>query len=113
MRGGLVKPDAPARPALPRGDLTKEEQTHVRATLRFARIRASGWKALALAMRYSHRGLENALYGGVVTASVAVRLARFAGCPWMMFCRGGGRQGARVHTADSVQIRPPRFDSSA
>ncbi len=75
----LAAPAPPARP--PRGDLTVEEQARVRAGLRFAQRRAGGWEGLAKGTRLAAKTLKNVAYGTLATASVAVRLARFAGVP--------------------------------
>ncbi len=96
VRGAMVKAEdapvaapvpptvpAPARaPAKvpPRGDLTVEEQKHVREAMKFLRTR-HGWEALAKGLRFTARSLEKVAYGQMVTASVAVRLARYAGVP--------------------------------
>jgi hypothetical protein len=58
-------------------DLTKEEQAYVRAALRFLRARCGGWKAVAKALRAHKTGLS--MRDRAVTASLAVRVARFVG----------------------------------
>src|SRR5579872_1108730 len=77
-------PLAPAAPAPakvpPKGDLTTEEQVSVRAALKHLRA-GHGWPALARGLRYEVKTLKEVAYGRLVTASVAVRLARFAGVP--------------------------------
>jgi hypothetical protein len=60
-------------------DLTKEEQAHVRAALRFLRARCGGWKNVARVLRGSCITLRCAANGRPVSASLAVRVARFAG----------------------------------
>ena len=58
-------------------DLTKEEQANVRAALRFLHAQCSGWKAVAKALRAHKTGLS--MRDRAVSASLAVRVARFAG----------------------------------
>jgi hypothetical protein len=55
-------------------DLTKEEQAHVQAALRFLRARCGGWKPLAKALRFTSRTLS-----APASTSVAFRVARLAG----------------------------------
>lgn len=61
-------------------DLTKEEQTNVRTALRFLRSRVGAWEPLGKALRIGGDTLAR-ITGGryAVSASVAVRVARFAG----------------------------------
>jgi hypothetical protein len=63
------------------GDLTKEEQGHVRAALRFLRTRNGGWAPLAKGTRFKAETLRAIAYGRSPGANLAVRLARFAGVP--------------------------------
>ena len=78
----LCPPDRPqGRRAGRTGDLTAEEQEHVRAALRFLRTRHGSLEELAKALLYKHRALENMAYGGRPSAGLAVRLARLAGAP--------------------------------
>lgn len=58
-------------------DLTKEEQANVRVALRFLRARLGGWEAVAKALRSHKAGL--AMRDRTVSASLAVRVARFVG----------------------------------
>ncbi len=60
-------------------DLTTEEQAHVRAALRFLRARCGGWKLAAKAIRADHKTLMRVANGQTVSASTAIRVARFAG----------------------------------
>lgn len=78
----LTLPAAPAkvRP-MPRGDLTADEQANVRAAMRFMRKRSGGWAALAKALRCTDSVLVRVAGGKLVSAGLAVRLARFAGVP--------------------------------
>lgn len=57
-------------------DLTSEEQTHVRAALRFLRARCGGWRNVCKALRVAKSSMARITGGGTVTASVAVRVAR-------------------------------------
>jgi len=68
-------------PPPPKGDLTAEEQRHVRTAMRFLRTRRGGWEAVAKATRFKRKSLENAAYGGLVSGSLTIRLARCAGVP--------------------------------
>ncbi len=81
--GGAAMAPAPARapvapPRAPRGDLTAEEQRHVKAALRFLRIQHGGWAALAKALRYRMKSLND---GRPASARLVLRLARVAGAP--------------------------------
>ena len=59
-------------------DLTKEEQTNVRAALRFLRVRCGGWEPLAKALRVGETTLTNVnLCKRTVTPILAFRVARF------------------------------------
>jgi hypothetical protein len=62
-------------------DLTTKEQAHVRTAIRFLRVRTGTWDTLAKAMRLRRRTIQDAVYGGTVSASVAFRTARLAGVP--------------------------------
>lgn len=55
-------------------DLTKEEQAHVRAAIRFLRARCGGAKMLAKALRVDRKTLISP-----ATPTTAFRVARFAG----------------------------------
>lgn len=59
-------------------DLTAEEQTNVRTAIKFLRTRCGGWKALAKALRFRQNTLAHVASGRVVSATVAIRVARFA-----------------------------------
>jgi hypothetical protein len=61
------------------GDFTVKEVTHVRAALRFLRLRCGTWAILANALRLKDSTLVN-IAGGhkPVTATVLVRIAKFA-----------------------------------
>ena len=74
----------PAKALPPKGDLTVQEQGHVRDALRFLRTRAGGMNALAKAIRAKPSSLNNhasARFRRAPTAGLAVRLARHAGVP--------------------------------
>lgn len=58
-------------------DLTAEEQKNVRAALRFLRARCGGWEAVAKVL-HAHKS-SVAKNERAVSASLAVRVARFAG----------------------------------
>jgi hypothetical protein len=61
------------------GDLTAQEQAHVRVALRFLRARWGTWATLARALKFKDTTLANVSGGHkAVSASVAVRVARFA-----------------------------------
>ena len=62
-------------------DLTDDEQRHVRVALRYLRTKARGWKALAPALGFSRRTLENVNEGRAVSPRMAFRVARLAGVP--------------------------------
>lgn len=87
VRAGLVAGDGaqvplafpPAPPKQPKSDLTAEEQACVRVALRYLRTRSGGWDALAKGLRFNRKTLEAAAYGGCPSASLTIRLARFAG----------------------------------
>jgi plasmid maintenance system antidote protein VapI len=61
------------------GDFTAKEVAHVRAALRFLRLRCGSWATLAPALRFNETTLSN-IAGGhkPVTAALAVRIAKFA-----------------------------------
>ena len=63
---------------VPRGDLAPEEQARVRLALKALKAR-HGWPTLAKGLRYQEKTLKHVAYGRIVTASIAVRLARFVG----------------------------------
>lgn len=61
------------------GDLTKLEQAHVRAALRFLRARCGGWATLAKALHLGESTLGNVAGGHkAATPIIAFRVARFA-----------------------------------
>ena len=60
-------------------DLTAQEQTHVRTALRFLHARFGNWEALAKALHFKRSTLGDVLGGASATASLAFRVARFAG----------------------------------
>lgn len=60
-------------------DLTSDEQKNVRTALRFLRTRCGGWDAVAKALRFKKCTIAHTLNGRTVSASLAIRLARFAG----------------------------------
>lgn len=61
------------------GDFTVKEVTHVRAALRFLRLRCGTWTILAKALRLNDNTLANVANGHQpVSAKVAVRIAKFA-----------------------------------
>ena len=84
-RGGEVprcsRFPAAAAKAMPRGDLTIEEQANVRKALRFLRTRAGGAEPLGKALRLNGGTLDHVAAKQTVSAGLAVRLARFAGVP--------------------------------
>ncbi|MBI4021013.1 MAG: SWIM zinc finger family protein [Candidatus Aenigmarchaeota archaeon] len=65
--------------ALPRGDLTTDEQDRVRVALRSLRTRYRGQDNLEKALRIGSGSLHKPLSGHTVSASIAVRVARLAG----------------------------------
>jgi plasmid maintenance system antidote protein VapI len=61
------------------GDFTAKEVTHVRAALRFLRLRCGTWVTVAKALRMRHSTLMNVANGQKsVSAKLAVRIAKFA-----------------------------------
>jgi len=61
-------------------DLTAQEQARVRVALTFLRARCGTWAVLAKALSFGESTLANVAGGHkAVTASMAVRVARFAG----------------------------------
>lgn len=56
-------------------DLTKEEQTNVRAAIRFLRVRCGGWVQLSKTLRLTRSTLQKV----GATPVVAFRVARLAG----------------------------------
>ena len=61
------------------GDLTKEEQAHVRAALQFLRQRCGGWGPLAKSLHTMAEYLSKMAQGTKkITPSIAFRVARFA-----------------------------------
>jgi hypothetical protein len=68
-----------ARVAAASADLSTEEQEHVRAAMRFLRVRCGGWTQLATALRFKcHTVTDAGLGHGPVSASMAFRVARLA-----------------------------------
>jgi hypothetical protein len=60
-------------------DLTSQEQAHVRAALQFLRERCGGWAPVAKMLGLKDTSVANVANGQkVVSASVAVRVARMA-----------------------------------
>lgn len=59
-------------------DLTSEEQENVRKVLHFLRVRAGGWAALGRALGFAEKTMQHMGSGRDVSASVAIRAARFA-----------------------------------
>jgi hypothetical protein len=63
--------------------LTREEQEHVLTALRFLRVRAGGWKALAKVLGFASSTMINVKKGvNGVSASMAFRVARLAAVPF-------------------------------
>jgi hypothetical protein len=62
-------------------DLTNKEQKAVRTALRFLRIRVGAWAPLAKSLRYDTGSVQKVAAGLTVTATMALRVARFAGVP--------------------------------
>ncbi len=60
-----------------RSDLTPQEQAHARIALRFLRARCGGWEPLSKILRGNKVTIRKAASGGVISASLAVRIARF------------------------------------
>ncbi len=60
-----------------RSDLTPQEQAHARIALRFLRARCGGWEPLSKILRGDMVTIRKAAGGGVISASLAVRIARF------------------------------------
>ena len=60
-------------------DLTGEEQLHVRTAMRFLKVRAGGWHALAPALGFKAKTLTNVNEGARPSIRLAFKLARFAG----------------------------------
>ena len=69
------------RPATDSSDLTRKEQEHVRAAIRFLHTRFGTWEMVAKALRFKRKTIQEAVYGATVSASVAFRVARVAGTP--------------------------------
>ena len=60
-------------------DLTSAEQTNVRTALRYLRARCGGWEPVAKALHFKATTLgQIACSRKVASASLAVRIARFA-----------------------------------
>lgn len=79
--GGAVAPAPTQAPAWPprrgqRGDLTTEEQAHVKVALRFLRIQHGTWAVLAKALRYKVKTMAD---GRPASARLVLRVARVAG----------------------------------
>jgi hypothetical protein len=60
-------------------DLGAQEQTNVRAALRYLRLRLGGWAPLARALRFKHGTIAHVVGGKAVSASIAFRVARLTG----------------------------------
>jgi hypothetical protein len=60
-------------------DLTAKEQEHVRVALRFIHARCGTWANAARALHANRLTLMRVAAGSQVSASTAVRVARFAG----------------------------------
>jgi hypothetical protein len=59
-------------------DLTTQEQTNVRAALRYLRARCGTWDALAKALRFKLSSLAHVSGGKTVSARLMLRVARLA-----------------------------------
>ncbi len=59
-------------------DLSDKEQAAVRAALRFLRARCGGWEPVSKVLRFNPTTLCNVVAGRTASASMAVRIARFA-----------------------------------
>jgi len=60
-------------------DLTNDEQTHVRAALRFLRVRCGGWMNVGKVLHYKDTSVANVASGQkAVSATLAFRVARVA-----------------------------------
>lgn len=79
VRDAPPKPEAPK--VLPRCDLSVEEQANIRAALRFLGARVGGMPQLAKRLRVNDGSLYAVAGRRKATASLAVRLAKFAGVP--------------------------------
>jgi len=62
-------------------DLTTQEQTNVRAALRFLKMRCGSWERLAKVLRLKLSTLAHVNGGRSVSASLAFRAARLASVP--------------------------------
>jgi hypothetical protein len=60
-----------------RSDLTTTEQANVRVALRFLRARCGGWQPLAKVLLSQEVTIRHIAGGKPVSASIAVRIARF------------------------------------
>jgi hypothetical protein len=60
-------------------DLTAQEQAHVRAALRFLRVRCGGVGVLAKTLRFTEATVRHVVEGRAVSAAMAFRVARLAG----------------------------------
>lgn len=117
VRGGQVKPDATqAALALPpppsraptKADLTGDEMAHVRAALKFMRLRCGGWAALTKTLRLNSKSLQKMRPG----ARMAVRLARAAGVPVDAVLTGHfPPPGACPHCGRGPEPTPPSLPS--
>jgi hypothetical protein len=62
------------------GDLTPQEQSHVRAALQFLRRRCNGWVPLAAALGFKRTTLSAVAHGHKpVSPTLLIRVAKFAG----------------------------------
>jgi plasmid maintenance system antidote protein VapI len=59
--------------------LTEAEQENGRRALRYLRVRAGGWKALATALGFHRKSITNVSYGDGVSVHMVFRIARLAG----------------------------------
>jgi len=73
-------PKLATRPPSSQDEFTAQEQLCVRAALRFLRSRCGTWGTLARALRLGDSTIANVACGHKgVTATLAVRIAKFAG----------------------------------
>lgn len=80
--GGELVPAKPATwPKGRKGDLTAQEQSNVRAALRFLRTRSGGYVPLSKAIGMQEKTMQPMARRVPPSAGLAVRLARLAGVP--------------------------------
>jgi hypothetical protein len=61
-------------------DLSTEEQTNVRTSLKFLHLRAGRWEPLGRALRFNPASLRNVANGyKPASATIVLRIAKFAG----------------------------------